>query len=470
MGVQVSQASRTADFTSQHSSVQKSPGSEASKFLSFLNDARNEVKTAVINSETMEQGANENIQESIVPEEQISLSLAEESGLDGAVLSLLGLIKLEPEEPAESAEAVAEAGLANVLTVADETMLEQTGTFKGQVLNSGLAGAEGLSKAEQAAGFNASTVPADVAVPLALGEAQAAGVAETGALNLQETVSGQVGENLKELGQNQVEIETEESGQNKGVFSGLMRKEASSEVLTVNATVTGAGEKVPVQQDGSEADALLQGKTGNAATQEIVLESETADTSAAEIDSEQLIDVQALNGTKAAETISNFGDKTQIAAQVQDAIIENYEVNTDKTFKVTLNPECLGEIDVEMAFSNGKLTINILAASQETHELLAKQIDQLVRGLAMQKINVETVTTNRTVEETADSGQQSQSNLSNMDSRQNQSQSQNDLIQGRFNRFSKIGLDDGENLDETLTGLVGLNSQNSQLNRMDYFI
>jgi flagellar hook-length control protein FliK len=182
------------------------------------------------------------------------------------------------------------------------------------------------------------------------------------------------------------------------------------------------------------------------------------------------VDVQSLLGVKSTAPATK-AEPAQLLSQVQDAIVENFELNTDKTFKVTLNPESLGEIDVEMAFSNGKLTINILAASQETHELLSKQIDQLVRSLALQKVSVETVTINRSVEETADSGQQAQSGMTNMDFKQGQQQeAQSNLIGGKFNRMARIGLSSGESLDESLTDLANISVQSSRFSRLNYLV
>ncbi|WKY45503.1 flagellar hook-length control protein FliK [Eubacteriaceae bacterium ES2] len=199
------------------------------------------------------------------------------------------------------------------------------------------------------------------------------------------------------------------------------------------------------------------------------LQDETAEAPILEADNKQ-VDLQSLLGVKTVSTEMKT-EPAQVLSQVQDAIVENFEADTDKTFKVTLNPESLGEIDVEMEFSNGKLTINILAASQETHELLSKQIDQLVRGLALQKVSVETVTINRSVEETADSGEQAQSNMTNMDFRQGQQQeSQDNLIQGKFNRMGRIGLSSGESLDESLIDLTNISAQSSRFGRLNYLV
>jgi flagellar hook-length control protein FliK len=223
----------------------------------------------------------------------------------------------------------------------------------------------------------------------------------------------------------------------------------------------------------SETTVGIQGSTDEASKTISLngsgLQEETAEAPSAEADGKQL-DVQSLLGVKTAIPETK-AEPAQVLSQVQDAIIENFETNTDKTFKVTLNPESLGEIDVEMEFSNGKLTINILAASQETHELLTKQIDQLVRGLALQKISVETVTVNRAVEETADSGEQAQSSMTNMDFRQGQQQeSQSNLIQGKFNRMGRIGLTSGESLDESLTDLTNISAQSSRFSRLNYLV
>jgi len=92
--------------------------------------------------------------------------------------------------------------------------------------------------------------------------------------------------------------------------------------------------------------------------------------------------------------------KVEVAQQVEQKIIQNFEPAKPMTLQMTLSPDNLGDIDIKLSYHQGKLIIDIMAASSETQKLLGNQINQLVRGLALQNVQVETVHLNTPVEAT----------------------------------------------------------------------
>lgn len=446
MAVQVSQVSKTSDFTTQFSGAQKAQKADGSNFMTFLKDARKVIKNNQDSHQTDDQLSGDDVLENAQATET-TLPPADLL-VDEATLEMPGL--LNPDQNDSDQDQTTELLTALLMggLVAPENVDQTVAVQAGQEVST-----EMLTGAVQNSGSE----------PILLAD-QGQQLAETQALveaALSDDMASQVESSLVEQD------------------SALLSKRDSNDILgsrQVNALTDTTTDATRVEQPVgkmSETTVGIQGSTDEASKTISLngsgLQEETAEAPSVETDGKQ-VDVQSLLGVKSTAPATK-AEPAQLLSQVQDAIVENFEVNTDKTFKVTLNPESLGEIDVEMEFSNGKLTINILAASQETHELLSKQIDQLVRGLALQKISVETVTINRSVEETADSGEQAQSNMTNMDFRQGQQQeAQSNLIGGKFNRMARIGLTSGESLDESLTDLTNISAQSSRFSRLNYLV
>jgi len=87
-------------------------------------------------------------------------------------------------------------------------------------------------------------------------------------------------------------------------------------------------------------------------------------------------------------------DHVELATQIEQEIVFQLDKNKPITFQMTLDPENLGEIDVKLKFDQGKLIIDIVALSKETQALLLGQIDKLIKGLALQNVQVESVQLN----------------------------------------------------------------------------
>ncbi len=81
-------------------------------------------------------------------------------------------------------------------------------------------------------------------------------------------------------------------------------------------------------------------------------------------------------------------------SQVGNEILAKLEQKGPMEFKMTLQPQDLGDIDVQFKVSEGKLIIDIMAASARTQTLLVSQVDQLVASLGLQNVHVESVSVN----------------------------------------------------------------------------
>ncbi|NLY70528.1 MAG: flagellar hook-length control protein FliK [Clostridiales bacterium] len=84
----------------------------------------------------------------------------------------------------------------------------------------------------------------------------------------------------------------------------------------------------------------------------------------------------------------------QIAREIQ----AKFEPKAPTEFKLQLQPKELGVIDVKLKISNGKLEIDIMAASKKTQMLLTSQVDKLVQNLGLQNVQVESINVNQVPE------------------------------------------------------------------------
>jgi len=179
----------------------------------------------------------------------------------------------------------------------------------------------------------------------------------------------------------------------------------------------------------------------------------------------QEISMTSVNPNKGSEVQPNT--RVAVAQQVEQKILQNFEPNKPMVLQMTLSPDNLGDIDIKLSYDQGKLIIDIMAVSQETQNLLGKQINQLVRGLALQNVQVETVHLNTPVEESSDSQNTAFMMNGGSDSNQNQNQT---LLRERFikNSGALNSFLTGSDEDESI--LVPQNLQNYTNHKVDYFI
>ena len=103
-------------------------------------------------------------------------------------------------------------------------------------------------------------------------------------------------------------------------------------------------------------------------------------------------------------------------SQIREEILSRLEQKGPAEFKMQLQPKDLGQIDVSMKLSEGKLIIDIMAANSKTQALLAGQVDKLISSLGLQNVQVESIQTSQ------------QMNSQNQDSSQGQGYSMNSAM------------------------------------------
>lgn len=81
-------------------------------------------------------------------------------------------------------------------------------------------------------------------------------------------------------------------------------------------------------------------------------------------------------------------------AQVADKIAEAAAKGEPTALKMTLNPEQLGEIEIKIDMSQGKLQIGITAEKPETLHLLSGQLEKLTTRLGLHQFQIEGITLN----------------------------------------------------------------------------
>lgn len=179
----------------------------------------------------------------------------------------------------------------------------------------------------------------------------------------------------------------------------------------------------------------------------------------------QEINLAGINTSKGPEVQPNT--KVEVAQQVEQKILQNFEPNKPMVLQMTLSPDNLGDIDIKLSYNQGKLVIDITAISQETQNLLGKQINLLVRGLALQNVQVETVHLNTPVEQSSDS--QDPAFMMNGGSDPNENQNQT-LLRERFIKNSGVLNSTLTSSDEDESILIPQNLQNYSNHKVNYLI
>ncbi|MBC3797091.1 flagellar hook-length control protein FliK [Acetobacterium tundrae] len=184
--------------------------------------------------------------------------------------------------------------------------------------------------------------------------------------------------------------------------------------------------------------------------------------------SENNVQVGTLGGiTVSKEPQVQPSAHVEVSQQIEQKVLQNYEVNKPVTFTMTLSPKNLGDIDVQMKYDQGKLVINIMAASTETQKLLGKEVNQLVRSLALQNVQVDTV---NVVNQTAQSSSQNSASLMNMGTNLSQEQNQAQLKESLIrNNSSSLKNLQPESEEDTVVS-INQQFQNYGSNRINYLI
>lgn len=116
--------------------------------------------------------------------------------------------------------------------------------------------------------------------------------------------------------------------------------------------------------------------------------------------------------------------KPEAYSQIRDEILTNLVAKGSNEFKMQLQPEELGTIDVSLKLNDGKLVIDILAQNANTQTLLISQVDKLISSMGLQNVQVESVQVSQQMN-------QNSQNQSDQNQGYQQMQSGMDFSQGR---------------------------------------
>lgn len=113
-------------------------------------------------------------------------------------------------------------------------------------------------------------------------------------------------------------------------------------------------------------------------------------------------------GAAEASRLTQPVETNQPFSQIRAEILTKLEQNGPTEFKMQLDPEDLGQIDIKLKLSDGKLIIDILAANSKTMALLTGQVDKLIASMGLQNVVVESVHVNQQMNSQTQDNSQSQ--------------------------------------------------------------
>jgi len=163
-------------------------------------------------------------------------------------------------------------------------------------------------------------------------------------------------------------------------------------------------------------------------------------------------------------------NKAEPYSQIRDEILTKLEQKGPSEFKMQLEPAELGQIDIKLRLSEGKLIIDILAASAKTQALLISQVDKLIAGMGLQNVQVESVQVGQQTNYQGQDSSQGQGYQSNTEmdfsQRRQQERLQDEILRGG-NLNSASGLQQDVR-DGNPAGRIEAFRYSS--NRMDYTV
>ena len=120
--------------------------------------------------------------------------------------------------------------------------------------------------------------------------------------------------------------------------------------------------------------------------------------------------------------------------QISDQVIRNVKLENTE-FRMTLNPQELGIIDIRMSWENSRMVMNIIAFSEQTAALLTRNTEGLINSLRVMGIDTQNITVVAATPESSeylergydrqpDSQQEDQEGRSSRDSEEEQGEQQ----------------------------------------------
>ncbi|MCR5481605.1 MAG: flagellar hook-length control protein FliK, partial [Clostridia bacterium] len=244
---------------------------------------------------------------------------------------------------------------------------------------------------------------------------------------------------------------------------------------------TGKTEKMAAQNSlAGNSSTTISHEAGNARVSEISTESgnfdETAIRSKANVEN---FDETVQQNAPAMREVSSGADAAQGVqpqkeeaagyaqpySQIADEVVSRLEQKGDMHFRMQLEPENLGTIDVEMKISEGKLMIDIMSHLSGTHQLLSSQVDRLITSLGLQNVQVESITVDSGSSVKAIESEAAAMNTGNFD-RDAQRENGQDAQKNRQNRITSM-IDSNEDLSD-MTDFIGMMRDGSR--KMDYMV
>ncbi|HVI42239.1 MAG TPA: flagellar hook-length control protein FliK [Anaerovoracaceae bacterium] len=226
--------------------------------------------------------------------------------------------------------------------------------------------------------------------------------------------------------------------------------------------ISGQGFKTPeIGSDKQTAAAGSQIQEGIAASAE-KQENETDGTAPDKIEFQNNSVQGAVTTSEATgpNPLTQSVESAEPYSQIRKEILSKLEQKGPTEFQMQLEPEDLGQIDIKLKLSEGKLVIDILAANSKTQALLTSQVDKLISSMGLQNVQIESVQVNQQMNSQTQDNSQSQGYTmsSGMDFSQRKQQ---EHCQQEFLNGSKLAGTFGLQPDETQTS--------SPVNRIETF-
>ncbi|MBK5247521.1 MAG: flagellar hook-length control protein FliK, partial [Peptostreptococcaceae bacterium] len=155
--------------------------------------------------------------------------------------------------------------------------------------------------------------------------------------------------------------------------------------------------------------------------------------------------------------------------QIAEEIAAKLEQKGPAEFKLQLKPENLGEIDISIKISEGKLSIDIISANTKTQDLLAGQVDKLVAKLGLQNFQIENIQVNPgTTAGTTNHDATNQAAMLNLgmnfsDRRQQENLKQQSILKKELKGISGLSLD-GKELNNSIEVSRGIDFSKHKIN------
>lgn len=328
---------------------------------------------------------------------------------NGAPVSDLVKAPAEADGRYPSKVSVSAAAPVNLNTVAPEilTSLEQITDNGAQ--NNSLDAAAALTDGKTKPQVQESGRPAS-AVSGAIPQAAEAIHGKEGSIGSRDPVSGEMSLNA-----------------NAAPAVGKAEKQQAVPGLNVRPYEAGTGEQ------GITAGTSVQPETNESATQP-KQKAEPAGISPESAEVSNPNQGTGAPGEAAAQNLlTRSVEKAEPYSQISGEILAKLEQKGPSEFKMQLEPEDLGQIDIKLKLSEGKLVIDILAANSKTHALLASQVDKLISSMGLQNVQVESVQVSHQMNSQSQDSQSQNSFLNaamDFSQRRQQEQSRGDLNKG----------------------------------------